>query len=90
MTNKFFPVSGSRAFGKRDRDGSICPFDRDSIAWHGDLDPHALSFPDEWMAGDELIELVILDGKVIGSADRALNADEVDAYTRREWKGQQR
>jgi hypothetical protein len=89
MIQKFHPVSGSRAFGKLDPDGSVCPFDRDTIAWHGDLDPHALDFADEWLNDEELIEIVTLDGKIIiGAADRTLTADEVAAYARREWKGQ--
>jgi hypothetical protein len=90
MTQKFHPVSGSRAFGKRDRDGSICPFDRDSIAYYGDLEPgRTLAFADEWLNDAELIEFVTVDGKIIGAADRTLTADEVAAYERREWKGQQ-
>ena len=91
MIKKFFPISGSRAFGKRDRDGSICPFDRDSIAWHGDLDPHALVFADEWLNDDELIELVLLPGPlVLGSADRALTLNEAVLYSAGKWKGQKK
>ena len=86
MTQKFHPVSGSRAFGKPDPDGSVCPFDRDTIAWHGDLDPHALDFADEWLNDAELIEFVTVDGKIIGAADRTLTADEVAAYERREFQ----
>jgi hypothetical protein len=88
MFKLFHPVSGSRAFGKLAFDGAVCPFDRDSIAWHGDLYPHALAFADEWLNDAELIKLVTLDGKIIGAADRTLTADEVAAYERREWKGQ--
>ena len=89
MTQKFHSVSESRAFGRPDPDGSICRFDLDTIAWIGDLDPHALAFADEWLNDEELIEFVTLDGKIIGAADRTLTADEVAAYERREWKGQQ-
>ena len=88
MLQKFFPIVGSRAFGRPDPDGSICAFDRDSIAYYGDLVPHALDFADEWLNDEELIEFATLDGKIIGSAGRALTADEVEAYERRQWKGQ--
>lgn len=94
MTQKFHPVARvfgwpPGRFGKPDPDGSVCPFDRDSIAWHGDLNPHALIFTDEWLNDEELIEIVILDGKVIGAADRTLTTAEAEAYARRKWKGQQ-
>ena len=61
MFKRFHPVSGSRAFGKCANDGAVCPFDRDSIAWHGDLDPHALAFADEWLNDAELIEEVAIE-----------------------------
>ena len=74
----FFPIAQGRA----------CRFTSGDIAWQLGCNADHLEVVDEWLNDDELIELVILDGKIIGSSGRALTADEVTAYELRQWKGQ--